>query len=86
MKLIDYTGNWDMSSSISKVDYEKLQLDMKEIITTNEFKTTTKLTEYFLNNEVPIISKIKKSSGLSLDYILSDYYFKNKKICKNIKN
>lgn len=86
MKLIDYTSNWDMSSSISKVDYEKLQLDMKEILTKNEFNTITELSEYLLNNEVPIISKIKKSSGLSLNYILSDYYFKNKKICKNIKN
>lgn len=85
MKLTKYYPAWDLKTSLGSVLYTEVIFDITSIAKDKNLKTTSELYNYI---ERHITLSIKKALTIigNLEYIVSDYYFKNKKLQRKLQN
>lgn len=85
MQLTKYYPSWDLKTSLGAVLYTEVIFDITSITKDKKFKTTSELYNHVAAHQTPNITKALTIIG-NLEYIVSDYYFINKKLQRKIKN
>ncbi len=85
MKLTKYYPVWDLKTSLGSILYTKIVFDISSVIKGVSFNNTAELYNYIEKHQTENIKVALKIIG-NLEYIVSDYYFKNKKLQRKVKN